>query len=172
MNSRQHNRKRLEVLLLVCGSMMFAGLSVQAQTMNTPITVVNSSGSAIVTHDGGKSWQIVQRAPVAGEQERMSRRISAQHQGAVEMPLGRTAVYPNPTRGVTSIKYEMDAPGEVRLTLHDSHGSELYRTIEGPRDAGEHILRLDTAPLSDGVYFVQIVSGGRIIAGSTVIVAR
>lgn len=136
------------------------------------MTVVSSVGGTVATTDGGKTWQVVISSAANEQRERLVRKISAQHQGAVETPQGRTAAYPNPARGLVSITYGIEQPGEVSVALHDNCGGEVLRANEGPRATGEHTLQLDTTPLADGVYFYRIISGGRIIAGSTVIVSH
>jgi len=99
-------------------------------------------------------------------------KISAGHQGADMTSAGYTAVFPNPTAGAFSIQYGLEQPGEVSVTLYDSHGSEVLRAFEGPRGTGEHTLQLDAAQLTDGVYFYRVVSSGTVIAGSTMVVNR
>ena len=110
--------------------------------------------------------------PAATTAREAANKISAGHQGADMTSAGYTAVFPNPTAGAFSIQYGLELPGEVSVTLHDSHGGEVLRAFEGPRGTGEHTLQLDAAQLPDGVYFYRVVSRGTIVAGSTMVVAR
>ncbi|HVZ40397.1 MAG TPA: T9SS type A sorting domain-containing protein [Candidatus Kapabacteria bacterium] len=170
----QHISNGFRVLLSI-GVLLSMGALSEAYSQGvetSKMTVVNSTGGTIHTDDGGITWRIMLPAADWQIRENLTRKISAQHQGAATMPSGRSAALPNPTRGAVSIRFWLEQPGEVSITLHDSHGSEVLRANEGPRVTGDNILQMDLASLSDGVYFYRIVSGGRIIAGSTVIVAR
>ena len=64
--------------------------------------------------------------------------------------------YPNPFNPVTTIRYEMAAPGEVRLTVYDLLGRRVRTLVQGQQTAGAHQIVFDGAGLSSGVYFYRI----------------
>ncbi len=135
------------------------------------MTVFNSStGSAVRTLDGGRTWQRVGPETEDVLRAGLAKRISAEHRDVVMAT--STAAYPNPTSGATSIRYDLRQPGDISVTLHDSHGSEILRVFEGPRAIGQYTLSLDLATISEGVYYYRIVDRGSIIAGSTMVVLR
>lgn len=134
------------------------------------MTVLSSTGSGVMTLDGGKTWQVVKPESAERLQRQLAKKISAEHQDASGATL--TAAYPNPTSGATSIRYDLRQPGDISVTLHDLHGSEVLRVFEGPRAIGQYTLSLDLASVPEGVYFYRIVNGGSTIAGSTMVVTR
>lgn len=136
------------------------------------MTIVNAEVGALQSIDGGKTWQVL-HADAAGQlQAQLASKLSAGHHEVDVKPTGRTQVHPNPAADRVTIHYELGAPGEVNVALHDIHGREVLRAFEGPRAAGEHSLSLETGSLTAGVYQYRIVSSGLIIAGSTMVVAR
>jgi len=134
------------------------------------MTVLNSTGSAVVTLDGGRTWRVVDAGVAEQLQRQLARKVSAEHQDASGAT--STAAYPNPTSGATSIRYDLRQPGDISVTLHDLHGSEVLRVFEGPRAIGQYTLSLDLASVPEGVYYYRIVDGGSTIAGSTMVVIR
>jgi endonuclease/exonuclease/phosphatase family metal-dependent hydrolase len=80
------------------------------------------------------------------------------------------APQPNPTRGVASLLFRLDAPGPVRLDVFDARGRRVAG-LAGTYAAGEHAVDLDTAPLAPGVYAVRLAAGGA-VATQTFVRAR
>ena len=71
---------------------------------------------------------------------------------------------PNPMRHVTSIEYELAAPAEVVLELHDAQGRSVARFELGRRPPGRHSHLWDARDdrgraVSPGVYSVRIGTG-------------
>lgn len=142
----------------------------EREARGTMTVLSSSTGSGVVTLDGGKTWQVVRPEAAERLQHQLAQKISAEHQDASGATL--TAAYPNPTSGATSIRYDLRQPGDISVTLHDLHGGEVLRVFEGPRAIGQYTLSLDLASVPEGVYFYRIVNGGSTIAGSTVVVQR
>ena len=81
------------------------------------------------------------------------------------------AVHPNPVAGGAAVPFRLAAPADVRLTVVDVLGREVAVLADGPRAAGEHRARFETAGLATGVYVVVLeASGAR--ATRTVTVVR
>lgn len=178
MQKRGSVVRRVVALLLACGA-LYSGASAQLAEMKDSdasrckeVTISNSEIGALKTTDGGKTWQVVSPESAERLQSRLARTLSARHQGGEGRFSDRTAAYPNPTANSVSIRYELNAPGEVNVVFHDLHGREVLRAFEGPRAAGEHSLSMDIASLTEGVYQYRIVRSGSIIAGSTMVVVR
>jgi len=70
---------------------------------------------------------------------------------------------PNPFNPATELHFEIDFPGEIRLSVFDARG-RLVRDFEvGQRTAGTHSVMWDGAdatgrPAASGVYYVQLVT--------------
>ncbi len=68
--------------------------------------------------------------------------------------------YPNPFNPVTTITYQIAAPGPVRLRIYDLFGHEKAVLIDGFQNTGHHALTWDARGWPSGVYFYQIEAGG------------
>ena len=85
---------------------------------------------------------------------------------AVDPPLPRAdtelflAAAPNPFHGSTLIRYRVQQPGRVRLTLYDLQGRALATLVDGERAAGEYSVSLAGTGLAAGVYHYRLDSGG------------
>lgn len=172
--------RSVSLLLLTAGALTMGAQAQVTAEIGGPatiatvatMTIVNAEVGALRSIDGGKTWQVL-CADAAGQlQAQLASKLSAGHHGVDVKPTGRTTVHPNPVADRVTIHYELGAPGEVNVALHDLHGREVLRAFEGPRAAGEHSLSLETGSLTEGVYQYRIVSSGLIIAGSTMVVAR
>lgn len=73
----------------------------------------------------------------------------------------RAEVYPNPIGSQASISLELYAAEHVVIRLFDVLGREVARVLEGPREAGRHLVPLDTSQLTSGAYFLDLQVGER-----------
>jgi len=67
-------------------------------------------------------------------------------------------VYPNPGRGVVTVRYSIDAPSPVRLVLYDVLGRIVATQSGDALTQGSHTLTLDGAGLREGVYIVTLAT--------------
>lgn len=67
--------------------------------------------------------------------------------------------YPNPFNPSTTIRYQLEKSGEVRLSVFDISGKEVAVLINGSQNAGEHQVDFYGENLSSGVYLYRLVSG-------------
>jgi hypothetical protein len=70
------------------------------------------------------------------------------------------AAAPNPFHGSTLIRYRIQQPGRVRVTLFDLQGRMLATLVDGEQAAGEHSVSLAGAGLSPGVYHYRLDTAG------------
>lgn len=70
---------------------------------------------------------------------------------------------PNPSRGATTLTYDLPVRSEVRLSLLDLQGREVAVVARGPQEAGRHSGSLEAADLPSGLYFVRLRVGSRVI---------
>lgn len=66
--------------------------------------------------------------------------------------------YPNPFNPSTSIKYSLDRSDFILLELFDFLGRKVMVIDRGIRPPGEHIVKLNTASISSGVYFYRLTN--------------
>ena len=87
--------------------------------------------------------------------------------GPAPRPLTSLAVSPNPFNPSTEIRYTLEAPGFVNLTVVDARGRTLARLDCGLRPRGTHRIRWDGLTdqglaASSGVYFTKFETEDRI----------
>lgn len=64
--------------------------------------------------------------------------------------------YPNPFNPVTKINYEVSEPGNISISLFDSHGKEVSRLINEYVQAGYRTIEINGSDLSSGVYYYRV----------------
>lgn len=61
----------------------------------------------------------------------------------------------------TTVKVDLPAPGELKLSLFDSRGSLVREVFSGSCSAGTHEFSIDGRDLASGVYLVQAIHSGK-----------
>ncbi len=64
--------------------------------------------------------------------------------------------YPNPFNPTTTIKYQLAAPGYVRLSIFNILGEEIARLADGDYAAGYYSAVWDAGAAPSGIYFARI----------------
>jgi len=67
--------------------------------------------------------------------------------------------YPNPFNPSTTVRYDLPRTAEVRLTVYDMLGKEVWMRDEGVQDAGSYTVLFDGSRLSSGIYLFRITAG-------------
>ena len=70
------------------------------------------------------------------------------------------SLFPNPTRGETSVAFGLTAGAHVTLSLRTLLGETVAVLHDGPMDAGDHTIRIDHA-LPSGTYLLDLRAGDR-----------
>ena len=81
---------------------------------------------------------------------------------------------PNPTRGLTSVRYGLAERAHVSLVVADLLGRRVAVLVDGEQEAGRHVHSLDASAggqLPSGTYVVQLRAGAR-AASRTLVVLR
>lgn len=78
-------------------------------------------------------------------------------------------LFPNPTSGMTEIHYSVGETAKTELRIVDASGRLVRLISEGEKQPGEYIERIDASELSEGIYFVQLLSGDRLVTRKMVI---
>jgi NADH:ubiquinone oxidoreductase subunit len=68
--------------------------------------------------------------------------------------------YPNPFNPATTIKFNLPAAGNVRLTLFNILGQELRTLVNDFKEAGTHTLNFNAEDLNSGIYIYKIDAYG------------
>ena len=82
--------------------------------------------------------------------------INEQHNMELPSAISLLQNYPNPFNNATAIRYRLDSPGSVELSIYDLLGRKITTIFEGYRNAGEHTVLWDAAHWPSGVYFAKI----------------
>ena len=69
------------------------------------------------------------------------------------------AVYPNPSRGVVTVRFAVVSPEPVRLAVYDLLGRQVARIADGVLAPGQHEAVWDGRAVASGVYVVQLEQG-------------
>ncbi len=69
---------------------------------------------------------------------------------------------PNPFRSRTTLSFELDRPGEVRLEVFDVAGRRVATLAEGRHEAGTHTATWDAYGLASGVYVARLTAAGAV----------
>ncbi len=86
--------------------------------------------------------------------------------GAVPRQFMLLQNYPNPFNPSTTIRYQMAVPGHVTLTVYNILGQRIRTLVNGRKPAGGHEVAWDGldahgVPMSSGVYFYRLQTGGQ-----------
>ncbi len=64
--------------------------------------------------------------------------------------------YPNPFNAKTTLKFQLDKPSDITLTLYDILGRELQTLAAGEYQAGKHSVTFDASNLASGTYLYKL----------------
>jgi hypothetical protein len=67
--------------------------------------------------------------------------------------------YPNPFNPETKISFTLASANNVRLSVYDILGNEIFILANENKEAGEHTITFNAAGLSAGVYFYTLKTG-------------
>jgi hypothetical protein len=67
-------------------------------------------------------------------------------------------VYPNPIANEATIQYTLAAASQVAVVMYNVLGEMVYNSNIGSVSSGEHLLKVDTQNLNNGVYFVTLTA--------------
>ena len=68
--------------------------------------------------------------------------------------------FPNPFNPTTNINFSLSRPQGVNMKVYDITGREIMILMDHYLHAGEHSIIFDGSNLSNGVYFINIETGG------------
>lgn len=77
--------------------------------------------------------------------------------------------FPNPFNPTTTIRFDLAAASNTKLTVYDLNGRTVARLIDNPLTAGAHSKVFDASRLSSGVYFYQLQTSTHVEARKMVL---
>jgi len=117
------------------------------------IAPCNVSYNSIIFADHGKGWitsncGILHTGNAGGflsvEESSVVGRQSSVH------------VYPNPTNGVLSFRFQVSSSQHITLKIYDLHGREAAMVVDEWMPVGEHFVSFDARSLPPGIYIYRI----------------
>lgn len=69
--------------------------------------------------------------------------------------------FPNPFNAATTFSFSIPSKQRVTITLYNILGQEVSRLVDGPADAGEHLVRWNAADIPSGIYLCRFQSEER-----------
>lgn len=74
--------------------------------------------------------------------------------------LSAIKLFPNPASNSVTLSLMLKKDMQVSVNVYDIQGKEVMQGVQKMMNAGEQQVTLNTSSLNNGVYFVQITSGG------------
>lgn len=92
----------------------------------------------------------------------------------VNIPLGFQLYqnYPNPFNSQTVIKYEIPKKSNIKISIFDITGKEVYNLFNGTNTAGKYSLNFNSANLSSGIYFYVLYDDNNIVQSKKMIILK
>jgi photosystem II stability/assembly factor-like uncharacterized protein len=78
-------------------------------------------------------------------------------------------VFPNPTKGVSSFRFQVSGNELVRLKIYDLHGREVMQLLDAELPAAEHVVQADLSGLTEGMYIVEVMVEGQLVRKKLVV---
>ena len=78
-------------------------------------------------------------------------------------PLIELGTFPNPTSGLTTVKFSSDVAGPAQVVVANTTGNQMAELFNGDLEANQNVeVTYDTGELPSGVYIVRLVTAGKI----------
>lgn len=104
---------------------------------------ISGEGGTILRYTGGSTGTAVEDVPEAGP------------------PIVLEQNYPNPFRTATTIRFQVERPGAVRLQVYDLLGRRVATLVDGHHVAGVYTIEWSAASEAAGVYVYRLQVDGR-----------
>ena len=83
--------------------------------------------------------------------------------------------YPNPFNAGTVIRYVLEKPGNVSLSVYNLLGQRIMTLVDGQQAQGEHLAAWNGSdthaiPVASGIYFYRLQTGRQASIGKMVVV--
>jgi hypothetical protein len=78
--------------------------------------------------------------------------------------LGLKQNRPNPAQGVTTIEYETNELGPLRLEVVDLTGNVVVKIVDGEVSPGSYMVKVDISDLPSGLYMIRLETGSGVLS--------
>jgi len=87
---------------------------------------------------------------------------------------GKTFIqnYPNPCKGITAVKYQIEKTGKVTIKISDLFGKEILSVVNSEQLPGKYVAYFNASLLSSGIYFYSLLVDGVILETKKLVVAK
>lgn len=72
------------------------------------------------------------------------------------------SIYPNPFNPITTINYNLQSPGNVRVQISNTLGQKVHLLVDSYHSKGMYSVRFDASTLPTGLYYCTLSHGGNI----------
>jgi PKD repeat protein len=72
-------------------------------------------------------------------------------------------LFPNPVASITQVQFNSTSPGEIKMSIVDVLGKEVYMPFRGRISTGEQAFTIDMTPFSAGLYTLRLELDGKVI---------
>ncbi len=79
-------------------------------------------------------------------------------------------VYPNPMTNSTVVNFNLDNSKNVKISLFNNLGMEVMKITESYMNAGNHNINLNLAEFENGIYFIRVQAGEKILTEKVTLV--
>lgn len=141
--------------------------------IGTDNTVQLTESSAIAIYDGSIRTGVADFFGKRNMMVHMNLNDHGNRIDGVDLTTGAASLgqnYPNPSRGTTTIDYELTSGSAVIFEVMDLTGRKVMEVNNGMMPAGKHTYSLSTSGLDAGVYFYTLKAGSFVQTKQMVIV--
>lgn len=78
-------------------------------------------------------------------------------------------LYPNPTGGDATLELNLKVSDRIIVTILNTEGKAVAAPIDNRYDGGKQLIKLPTATLPSGVYFIQVATGAETVRHKLVV---
>jgi hypothetical protein len=96
--------------------------------------------------------------------------VEGKPDGAVPSYFSLGKAYPNPSRGIATIQYQLPKASDVTLQIFNIAGQLVKAIEQGNKPAGTHSINWNTSDQSAGVYFYRLKAGSFLATNKLVVI--
>lgn len=92
-----------------------------------------------------------------------------QNTGAKNQSIGNVNIYPNPSKEITNISFDVFQDSDIEIFVINNVGKIISRLNKRKYDLGNQKIELQTYALNDGMYFVKVVCNNNVFVKNLII---
>jgi len=137
----------------------------EASDLSTPINTTLISGTSYsytVAGNGNYEFYLVAEYD-EGSSDMVGPLFIDINVGINELSNNRFNIYPNPATDKTSLSFYINESAQVSVSVYTLSGSLTMEIPAQKMNAGDQIIQINTKPLKEGLYFINLHIGNQII---------